>query len=161
MCHLPETLIRCSATCRLTSHLPAHHCHIPAQHNCANLHLRPNQHWRKGQHPSRQTESNDGDESAPILSPRRWAKVTGWQTKAQISSDISAVACYHRRPGVLNQNVRARSPAGRDEVWAKVWRGPERVHHCTGHLLGMPSTKGVARGSTGPQVSPPTRLLQC
>lgn len=28
--------------------------------------------------------------------------------EAQISSDISAVACYRHRPGVLNQNVRAR-----------------------------------------------------
>lgn len=33
--------------------------------------------------------------------------------EAQISSDISAVACYRHRPSVLNQNVMARSLAGR------------------------------------------------
>lgn len=58
--------IWCSATCRLSSHLPAHHCHIPAQYNCANQHLPPNQHWWKGQRPSKWTESNGRDKTAPI-----------------------------------------------------------------------------------------------
>lgn len=58
-----NSLIRQSATCRLSSHLPAHRCHIPAQHNCANRHLHPNQRWQKGQRPRQRPESNGQDES--------------------------------------------------------------------------------------------------
>lgn len=102
MLHLPETLSLCLATCRLSSHLPEHRCHILARSNSANRHLLPAQHCLKGKRPSQRTESNDGDTNAPAESHRV-------PDEAQISSDISAVACYRHRPCVLNQNVRARA----------------------------------------------------
>lgn len=56
MLHLPETLSLCLATCRLSSHLPEHRCHIPARYNSANRHLLPAQHCLKGKRPSQRTE---------------------------------------------------------------------------------------------------------
>lgn len=70
-------LIRCLATCRFSSHLVARHCHIPARPNSTNQRLPPNQLWRKGQRPSRQTESNGRDESAPIAPLAEWKSQGG------------------------------------------------------------------------------------
>lgn len=107
MLHLPETLSLCLATCRLSSHLPEHRCHIPARYNSANRHLLSAQHCLKGQRPDQRTESNDGDKNAPAAPPPSLSESHRVPDEAQISSDISAVACYRHRPCVLNQNVRA------------------------------------------------------
>lgn len=87
----PPPLIQCLATCRLSSHLVAHHCHIPARPNCTNQRLPPNQLWRKGQRPSRQSESNGQDESAPIAALAEWKSQGGSQRpnrQRHLSSDL-------------------------------------------------------------------------
>lgn len=62
----------------------------------------------------------------------RWARATGMADEAQISSDISAVACCHDRPRVLNQNVSALRPGRADEVrTGRSGGSPIGVHHCS------------------------------
>lgn len=78
-----NSLIWCSATCRLGSHLPAHHCHIPAQYSRANQHLPPNQHWWKGQRPSQRTESNGWDKTTPVSPLTVWKSQDGRRSPNQ------------------------------------------------------------------------------
>lgn len=152
-----KSLIRCSATCRLTSHLSAHHCHIPAQHNCSNRHLLPSQHRLKGRRPGRRLRVMAGMK-AP-LSPPSLSESHRMAVGAQISSDISAVACYRHRPSVLNQNVRAWAW---QEGWGpgrQVWRGPDRGPPLSPPSRRMPSSLSVAFYSTQRQSQRGGRLV--
>ncbi len=138
-----NALIRCSAACRLSSHLPAHHCHIPAQYNRANLHLLPNQHWRKGQRPSQQTESNDRDESPPIPPLAEWKSQDGRRSPNQLR---------HLSGGLLppptqcaQSKCQGPGPGRKAEVRGRlVWRGPDRGPPLSAPSWRTPSSLSVA-----------------
>ena len=136
-------LIRRSASCRLGSHLPAHHRHIPAQHNSTNRHLLPNQHWHKGQRPSQQTESNGWDEEFPPIPPLAGSKSQPGRRSPNQQRHLSG-GLLPPPTQCAQSKCHGPEPGRKAEVWAgRSGAGLIGVHHCPLRAERTPSSLSV------------------